>query len=163
MAGTVIVTDNVETFTDDSNGILTGDQGGTGTVDYTTGAVSVTFATAPTSGTNVTLSWEGYEGRRPTAVLFYNNLFRFWPIPDTVYRVQLKAYRIEDPLTSATDTPRLEEWGPAIAYGAARLILAEAGEYDKYAAVTQLYKEQIDYILMRTVQNLLNTRAQPRF
>lgn len=163
LAGTTIVTDNVETFTDDSNGVLTGDLGGTGTVDYLTGAVSVTFATAPASGDNVLLSWEGYRSARPTSVLFYNNVFRFDPIPDTVYRIQLQGYRVESALANATDTPRLQEWGPTIAYGASRDILADKGEYDKYMSVTALYKEQLDYILSRTVQNLMNTRASPRF
>lgn len=42
------VTDGVETFQDDRNGLLIGDKGGTGTVNYATGAMSVTFFTAPT-------------------------------------------------------------------------------------------------------------------
>jgi len=51
----VIITDGTETFIDDRNGTLVGDQGGTGTINYATGAYSVTFNTAPTTGTdNVT-------------------------------------------------------------------------------------------------------------
>lgn len=37
-----------ETFSDNNDGTLTGSLGGTGTINYTTGAISVTFATAPT-------------------------------------------------------------------------------------------------------------------
>ncbi len=40
----------VETFRDDRSGTLTSNFGGTGTINYATGAVSVTFANAPTSG-----------------------------------------------------------------------------------------------------------------
>lgn len=40
-------TSGSETFTDDRNGVLTGTNGGTGTINYTTGAISVTFNTAP--------------------------------------------------------------------------------------------------------------------
>ena len=43
----VEITDTVETFTDDYNGVLTGTLGGTGTINYITGAFSVTFNTAP--------------------------------------------------------------------------------------------------------------------
>lgn len=43
----VKVTDGVETFVDDRNGNMVGNAGGTGTVNYATGAVSVTFAVAP--------------------------------------------------------------------------------------------------------------------
>src|SRR3990167_6899994 len=40
----------VETFRDSRNGTLVSNFGGTGTINYATGAVSVTFANAPTSG-----------------------------------------------------------------------------------------------------------------
>lgn len=41
------VSDGVESFVDDRNGNLIGSLGGSGTVNYATGAVSVTFNTAP--------------------------------------------------------------------------------------------------------------------
>jgi len=49
VAGSVIITDGTETLTDDGEGVLVSDasEGAGGTVDYTTGAVSVTFATTP--------------------------------------------------------------------------------------------------------------------
>lgn len=45
----VEVTDGTETFSDDYNGNLVGSLGGTGTINYITGAASVTFKTAPTN------------------------------------------------------------------------------------------------------------------
>ncbi len=39
----ITVTDGTEIFTDDYNGNLVGDKGGTGTINYTTGELSVTF------------------------------------------------------------------------------------------------------------------------
>lgn len=50
--------DGVEIFTDNYDGTLTGSLGGTGTINYTTGAISLTFATAPTNLTNVTVSYQ---------------------------------------------------------------------------------------------------------
>ena len=50
-----------ETFTDDYNGTLTGSAGGTGTINYMTGAFSVTFAAAPANTANnikATHQWE---------------------------------------------------------------------------------------------------------
>ncbi len=41
-----------ETFTDDFNGVLTGSAGGTGTINYMTGAFSVTFNAAPANAAN---------------------------------------------------------------------------------------------------------------
>jgi len=47
--GSVVVTDTStsETFTDNGDGTLTGGGGGSGTINYATGAISVTFALAP--------------------------------------------------------------------------------------------------------------------
>lgn len=54
----VVVTDGVETFTDDFNGVLTGSEGGTGTINYATGAISVTFNTAVAGSTNVLVDYQ---------------------------------------------------------------------------------------------------------
>lgn len=49
----VIVTDGTETFSDDRNGNLVGSLGGTGTVNYATGAVVVDFVSAPVNPVTV--------------------------------------------------------------------------------------------------------------
>lgn len=54
----ISVTDGVETFVDDYNGNLVGSLGGTGTINYMTGAISVTFASAVANLTNVTVSYQ---------------------------------------------------------------------------------------------------------
>ncbi|MFN3658180.1 MAG: hypothetical protein ACK4UO_13065 [Pseudolabrys sp.] len=51
------VTDGVETFVDDRNALMVGNLGGTGTVNYATGAVSVTFATAPLAAATITCEY----------------------------------------------------------------------------------------------------------
>ena len=48
--GTISITDGLETFTDDGAGVLTGNLTGTGTIDYSTGAFSITFNGAPGAG-----------------------------------------------------------------------------------------------------------------
>lgn len=177
--GTAVVSDGVETFQDTSTTYSTStialstDGLGSGTINLSTGAVNVTFGTAPTDGTNVYYSYIQFQAGRPTAVLLYNNQFTFYPIPDTAYRFRVKAYSNTLVTTAAgataalfsnaTDRPYLDEWGPAIAYGTARDIHADYGEMEAYQQVTALYKEQIGYILTRTHQNLLNTRAMPHF
>jgi len=54
------ITDGVETFTDDGMGVLTGSAGGTGTINYTTGAFSVTFNAAPAGAAAITIDYQ-YE------------------------------------------------------------------------------------------------------
>lgn len=51
------VTDGVETFTDNRNGVMSGSLGGTGTINYATGATSVTFNTAPANLAAITCSY----------------------------------------------------------------------------------------------------------
>lgn len=167
--GTTVVTDNTEVFEDtnetfaNSPVTVTGSLGGAMTVNYSTGVISVTFNTAPTNGQNIYLSYAVFAAKRPEGILYYNNEFTLFPIPDTIYRIRMKAYEIVDPLTDATDRPPLDQWGPCIAYGAARDIHSDFGEFEAYKELTALYKEQVSYAMNRTDQNLLNTRAMPHF
>ena len=60
--GTVTVTDGVETFTDAGrDGKLTGDLGGTGSIDYVVGEIDVDFNTAPADGVDITCDYEYFE------------------------------------------------------------------------------------------------------
>jgi hypothetical protein len=165
----LIITDNVETFSDinttytTANVTWTGSLGGTATINYATGSVSVSFNTAPISGQAIQLSYAEMKPSTPTLVLYYNNLFQLSPVPDTVYRFRMKAYEKLDPLVNATDRPLLDQWGPCIAYGTARDLCVDYGEMDSYAEISVLYKEQVSYCIDRTLQDLLNERAMPNF
>lgn len=132
-------------------------------LNYETGAFSVTFDTAPAENVNVNVSYIPFAPGRPTAVLWYANRWQFFPVPDTSYKFRVGAYQIVAPLTTPQSTPEYQEWGPCIAYGASRDIHSDLGEMDAYVRVTDLYKEQLAYVLKRTHQNLLNTRAAPNF
>lgn len=56
----VSATDGTETFSDTGSGTLSGSAGGTGTINYSTGAISVTFAVAPAGAAPITSGyiWE---------------------------------------------------------------------------------------------------------
>lgn len=54
----VTFTDGTELFTDNLDGTLTGDQGGTGTINYTTGAYDITFAATTTVAVTADYRWE---------------------------------------------------------------------------------------------------------
>lgn len=64
-AGTVEITDGTETFTDDGAGTLTGDAGGSGTINYTSGAYDVTFAAGVANGTPVLAKYEWDSEQNP--------------------------------------------------------------------------------------------------
>lgn len=67
----VVITDGTETFTDDRNGTLTGSAGGVGSVNYATGAVSVTFAAAPANMQAITADYY-YEDATSGGVLDFS-------------------------------------------------------------------------------------------
>ena len=54
----ITVTDGTETFTDNYDGTLTGSAGGVGTINYTSGALSVTFDTAPVNTQALTADYQ---------------------------------------------------------------------------------------------------------
>jgi len=54
----ITATDGTETFTDNNDGTLTGSAGGTGTINYTSGSISVTFNTAPTNSQAITSDYQ---------------------------------------------------------------------------------------------------------
>jgi hypothetical protein len=80
------LTDTHETFVDDQNGVLTGTLGGTGTINYATGAYSVTFFAAPANAQAITMAyyWEDSTSKgladfsftSPTRVTGEGNYFR---------------------------------------------------------------------------------------
>ena len=63
--GTVTVTAGAVTGTDDTNGNITGTGVG-GTIDYVTGAVNLTFTTAPANAVAITMN---YQYTNPTATV----------------------------------------------------------------------------------------------
>lgn len=65
LPGSVSVTDGTENFSDDGLGRLTGDDGGSGTINYGTGALSVTFDAAVTNAQAITGDYQ----RDPVGIL----------------------------------------------------------------------------------------------
>jgi hypothetical protein len=61
-AGTMTVTNGVENFVDNGFGILTGNQGGSGTIVYSTGVFSVTFNTAVATGVAISSTYTVING-----------------------------------------------------------------------------------------------------
>lgn len=133
--GTVVIglqpnTDNpttpLETFTDQDSpipldipiqqffknpGTLTGSFGGTGTIDYLSGKVSITYATAPPSGVNINAHYHPYVASRPRDILFWQQSLFLRPIPNDTYAVKVMAYMLPTTVlsaaTNATQRPSL--------------------------------------------------------
>lgn len=105
--GSVTITGNnpAQTLTDDGLGAFTGD--GTGTINYTTGAVSVTFTTAPIIASTVLLTYSYHPG------LPVMGIMNFYPT-DNVRELIVADTDYVNKYDPATD--RLVDISPAAAY-----------------------------------------------
>ncbi len=150
------------------NGTLSG-TGGTGTINYLTGAYTVSFNTAPASTAYIYAKYQGYSANRPQGVLFFNNEFTFMPVPDQAYQIQMQGYikplyLADSPVAGVSaNTPLQIEWGQLIAYGAALDIFASRGDTDNYDRFFGIFKRFENVALGRTIQQLTAEQSVPRF
>lgn len=85
-------------------GTLTGNQGGTGTIDYLTGVVSITWSTKiplPPTGININAHYHPYVASRPRDIMFWQQQLFLRPIPNDVYSVKVMAYLLPTTVISA--------------------------------------------------------------
>jgi hypothetical protein len=82
-------------------GILTGNQGGTGTVDYLTGEVTLNYVVAPPAGTTSSCHYHPYVASRPRDIMFWQQQLFLRPIPNDVYAVKVMAYMLPTTVISA--------------------------------------------------------------
>lgn len=166
--GTVIVTDGIENFNDlAADGVLTGSQGGVGSVDYTTGAISVTFFNAPPPGANVYLTYAPINNGRPRA-MFYDGVgvIQFSPIPDQAYRIEGQAYMQPTAFIESgagTQSPLVDAWGYAIGYGVSLEVFRRRGQLDQLAAYKPEYEKYLDLAQSRSTQQYSNQRTVPKW
>lgn len=144
-------------LSDDGTGVLSGD--GTGTINYVTGAVSLTFNTAPASGSDVNAETVPYNPSRPVTVLFFQNQFILRPVPDQVYKVEVMAYENPVELIASGQSPELKAWWELIAFGAAMKIFTDRREIEQYQQYKPLYDEQLMYAVRRTIQQQTSQRS----
>lgn len=164
--GTLFITADDPTGTqqlvqDQGDGTLTGD--GTGTINYLTGAYSVTFNSAPASSAVIYAKYQGYASNRPQGVLFFNNEFTLRPVPDQAYQILMQGYIKPVTLTNDSDTPLQAEWGPLIAYGASVEIFSDRGDVDNVDRYFPIFKRFENVALGRTIQQYTAEQSVPRF
>lgn len=178
----VTIIDTVNTFTDDGQGNLTcSDPTNTGTIVYSTGVITLTYAVAPPQGNNITATYNYLTEGWPTFCLFYARTFTFYPTPDpnTAYQARIKAYQqsvvypngvystlptaLQSQFINNGDTPQKLEWGELIAIGAALKILRDYGQDEKYQQTLFYYNKERSKVMSDTDNQLMNDRSPPRF
>lgn len=107
---------NMETFKDEDSPIpldipkqqyfrnprtLTGNQGGTGSINYLTGAVTITYANAPPNGALSSCHYHPYVPSRSRDILMWQQQLFIRPIPNDTYLVKMMAYMMPTTVISA--------------------------------------------------------------
>ena len=166
LQGTYYVTDGIQTATGTTStssiGTFTGDA--TGTINYLTGSVNITWNTPPAANSNITSSYQTYIPARPQGFLYYNKVFTLRNVPDTVYQIKMEGINIPLPLLNLTDVPFRPDLGPLIAYGASLAIYWENNQTEQYDELMQReYTRYKDVSMADTYEEYLYQRSTPTF
>jgi hypothetical protein len=173
--GTYFITDGTLVAFDRSDGILYQNTGtlsvpiftAVGTINYVTGAFTVTFNAVSAAGTLIYDNYQAYQPARPQGILFYNNQFTFRPIPDQVYQITMQGFitqvAMDDPINNASQLPLQTEWGQLIAYGASLDIFADRSDIGSYNETFPIFKRYENVALGRFVEQFENAQSVPRF
>ena len=163
--GTVVVTDGVENISDNGNGTMTGSLGGSGSVNYITGLINVTFASAPALDATIYLTYAPQNPGRPRSCFYDKGSgnIQFSPIPDNTYRIDAQAYVYPTALLSSSSSPLQEVWGYTIAYGASLEIFRQSGQLDQLNMYKPEYQYYLDLASGNQTQQLANQRALPKW
>ena len=134
-----------------------------GSINYITGAVSITnFASTIPSGNAINAQVIPYTPARPQQVIFFQDQFLLYPVPDQAYTVSFEVYKYPTAL-SANEEPQLQEWWQLLAYGAALKIFADNADFENLQKFGLLLQEQMSLVLSRTVVQQTSRRAATIF
>jgi hypothetical protein len=168
----ILITANTSTgtlnVTDDGNGDLIeyiSDANGfplsalaAGTINYMTGAISVSFSANIPSGNSIQIQYNPVSLSIPLSILFFQNQFTLRPVPDKGYTVELIAYRQPSQalltLGTSSGTPELSEWWECIAFGASKKIYQDRLDADGVALMDRWLAEKYQMAYTRTYAQL---------
>lgn len=176
LAGSLYVTDGTQVAQDNGTGGFLSPA--SGTIDYSTGAVNVTFAVAPALNSTIEVTSSTYLPNQPRAILYFQsqllanatqtardntNVFVIRPVPDDVYLIKMQGIQIPPPFINDTDVPFRTDLGPLIAYGASLEIFADFNQMDQYEQIQTQFNRYKDVSMQDTYEEYLYQRSVPAF
>lgn len=142
-----------------------------GTINYTTGAVSITdfvdslgVPVVVLGGAPITIQYNPLTLATPQSILFSQNQFTLSPCPDQGYTIELTAYR--QPVqalianTSGLGNPELSEWWDTLSVGAAKKIYEDRFDTEGAAFMDKLLRDRYNNIEVRTYAQIGNQRVK---
>lgn len=176
LAGSLYVTDGVQVAVD--NGLGGFVSPASGTIDYLTGSVTLTFGSPSAVNANIVATSQTYQPNRPQGILYFKsaplpdatqtardnqNYFVLRWVPDQVYLIKMQGIQIPPTLTNASDVPFRADLGPLIAYGASLEIFADFNQMDQYEQTLPQYFRYKDISMQDTYEEYLYERSVPAF
>lgn len=176
LVGSLYVTDGTQVAVDDGAGGFVSPA--SGTINYSTGAVSVTFATAPAANANISQNSQTYIPARPQGILFFKSspladatqasitakkMFVLRPVPDVTYLIKMQGIQVPPALTNNSDVPFRADLGPLIAYGASIEIFADFNQTSQIDQIMAQYNRYKDLCMQDTYEEFLYQRSIPAF
>lgn len=123
-----------------------------GTVNYITGAISVTFLNSIPTTSEINYQCIPYSAGRPQAVLFFDNTFTFRPIPEKPFLFRCCAYYTPAAFLATNNAVPYRWMAEYFARGTARKILQDYGDADQLAFYEPFFREQENFVLRRTTR-----------
>lgn len=130
-----------------------------GSINYITGAITVTFRNAIPSGNAINSQSIPYAAGRPQAVLFFDNTFSFRPIPDKPYLFQIDAYYNPAAFLATTNAVPFRYMTEYFARGLAQKVLADYGDVEQMQLYEPLFRQQENFVLRKTYRQNSNVRV----
>lgn len=124
--------------------------GGAGTVDYMSGELIFTFLNPVTLGLTIETQTSPFSSGRPRIALYFNQIFKVYPVPDRAYKIQVDAYVTPQVFFNSAASIPFAYMSEYIARGAARKILSDNGDYDQMQFYEPLFREQENLVLRKT-------------
>ncbi len=139
--------------------------GGCGTVDYILGTCTFSFLNAIPGGNNIGTQTSPYSSGFPRCCLFYNNIFKLYPVPDRAYKIQCDAY-----ITPAqffaygnVENNSFSYMYEYLARGAAQKILSDTGDMQQFQFYEPIFRQQENFVLRRSDRQRANMRTPTIF
>lgn len=130
------------------------------TINYLTGAISVTFPAPIPMGNNILAQCFYYQTGLPRAILYYNNTLTFRTVPDQQYLVEIDGYLTPAAFLNTGSAIPFGYMAEYIARGAARKILADTGDIEQFQFYEPLFKEQETLVWKRSQREWTSSRTE---
>lgn len=134
-----------------------------GSINYITGALDINttgFTGAIDAGNPISVQYIPYVASRPQSVVFFQDQFIVYPIPDQAYTVSFETYQMPTAfIGNAAAEPQLQEWWQAISLGASLKIFEDNGDMDSYQKFYPIYDKYMTMVQRRTIVQQTSERT----